>query len=174
MFLDKFCDLILEFADKRNKILNKISEQSEEIADNMIKTAIFGSDQWKDELLTHLSECQRRKLTGRKKYPSKEVFFELLYKEYYEPEEPWQKSKMAFDIVRNIEKYQNSKDLYTSLSKEKLQKTDVDRIRTKIKSTMFLICKVLSEGNIKDIYGYSKEIIDIMDNYIKYWKNHKN
>ena len=102
MFLDKFCDIILEFADKRNKILNKISEQAGEIADNMIKIAIFRSDQWKDELLNHLAECQRRKLIGRKQYPSKEVFFELLYKEYYEPEEPWKESQLAFDIIRNF------------------------------------------------------------------------
>ena len=170
MFLDKFCDIILEFADKRNKILNKISEQAPEIADNMIKIALFASDQWKDELLTNLAECQRRKLIGRKQYPPKDVFFELLYKEYYMPEEPWQESQLAFDIVRNLEKYKDSRDLYTNLNKEKLQKLDVDKIRDKIKSTMFLICKTLSEKPIRDIYGYSKEINNIIDSYIKYWK----
>lgn len=171
MFLDKFCDIILEFADKRNKILNKISEQSEEIADNMIKIAIFKSDQWRDELLTHLAECQRRKLVGRKQYPSKEVFFELLYKEYYIPEEPWYESQLAIDIVRNLKKYEDSRDLYTTLSKEKLQKTDIDNIRAKIKSTMHLICKILSEKQIRDIYGFSKEITNIVDSYVKYWKS---
>jgi Mg2+ and Co2+ transporter CorA len=170
MFLDKFCDIILEFADKRNKILNKISEQASEIADNMIKIAIFSSDQWKDELLNHLAECQRRKLIGRKQYPSKGVFFELLYKEYYIPEEPWYESQLAIDIVRNLKKYENSRDLYSSLTKEKLQKSDIDKIRVKIKSTMFLICKILSEKQIRDIYGFSNEITTVVDNYIKYWK----
>jgi hypothetical protein len=69
--LDRFCDLILEIAEKRNRVLVKISDQAAPIAENLIKIAVFRNDQWKDELIDKIDICQTRKLIGKRTYPTK-------------------------------------------------------------------------------------------------------
>lgn len=170
--LDRFCDLILEIAEKRNRILVKISDQAEPIADNLIKIAVFQNTQWKNELLDKFEICQTRKLIGKKKYPSKEVFFELLYSEYYEPEEPWNKSKLALKMRKWSDHYKGSRDLYSRFWKYKIDKTSVHEVEITIKQFMKEACKLLSTGdfvspNEKSLY--SKEALAAIDRYIKYW-----
>jgi hypothetical protein len=174
--LDKFCDLILELAEKRNRILVKISDQAEPISDNLIKIAVFRNKQWKNELLDKFKICQTRKLLGKRNYPTKEEFFELLYNEYYEPEEPWKKSKLAIKMRDWTDYYKDSRDLHTPYWKNKIDQNDVREVKIAIKQVMKEICELLSKGEFLDFESdnlYSKEALADVDRYITYWTSQK-
>jgi hypothetical protein len=174
--IDRLCDLILEFAEKRNKVLVKISDQAAPIAENLIKIAIFKNDQWKSELIDKIDICQTRKLTGKRTYPTKDEYFKLLYDEYYLPEEPWNKSIVYRLMVKWLNHYKDSRDLYSPFWKNKITKLDVKDLQISIKHFILQISEILSKGDfVSPDNGelYSKEGIKIVDNYIKYWTYQK-
>jgi hypothetical protein len=168
--LDRFCDLILEIAEKRNRVLVKISDQAAPIAENLIKIAVFRNDQWKDELIDKIDICQTRKLIGKRTYPTKKEYFKLLYDEYYPPEEPWNKSILYKLMIKWLNYYKNSRDLYSPFWKNKVTKEDVNNLQMNIKYFITQISEILSKGDFispNDDGLYSKEGIKIIEDYIK-------
>ncbi len=169
--LDKLTDIICEFASQRQKTFDDILSQREQIGDNLVKIALFGTGKdWEEELFEHLSRCQKRKLNSSK-YPTKKEYFNMLYLKEFYPEEPWNKSECYHLIIKNLKKYKNSKDLYPKIPFDHVDfitlkdKAINDEINFKIKEFIEKISKLLSEGEI-----YSNVAKMIIDEYVNYWK----
>ena len=158
-------DIIFEWASNRRIARQNSVAHRDQILRNMIKIAIFGQEStWVHELEMKISEIQMNQLPHKKsKFLTEKEYFQLLYGEMLEPEDPWNECNTLRYIKSILKEYKDSRDLYSPLS-EKITQKDIEIINSKIKSFLEKIAFLLSKGK-----AISKEVDDLINDYVKFW-----
>jgi REP element-mobilizing transposase RayT len=158
--IDYLQDTIFEQAFERKLLRLKISEFDEQIASNLIKIAIFGQEStWKKEAISYFNRISRMKLKQKCNRLSKKQYFEQLFKQPFEPKEPWDES-FIYSLIREIVDEQK----YEDLKHIEINKQNINLVYDKIETLLDNICQKLSENPPP-----LKEIDKLLIDYVRFW-----
>jgi len=163
--LERLDHLLFEL--NQREVKRTILDQIIQLAENLIKIAVFGiKSSWDIEFKVKIEKIQGIKCNTKKRLLNEETYFNLLYSTFFDKGDKWLKSS-TYRTIKNTLNNSSYDKLQTPL-RYQITENDVDLVLSKIKALMEKISKLLSEDEI------TREILNtLLDEYVKFWANER-
>ena len=157
----------LLFELERKEVRRFALEQIMQIAENLVKIAVFGiRSSWGKEFKVKILSIQRTRCNSSSKLLNGEQYFNLIYGSYFIKDEKWNKTPVYSMIVELLdsEKYKN----YHTPLRYQITENDIQLILFKTEQLMKPISELLSKDEVTN-----KILEELLKKYIEFWANER-
>lgn len=157
----------LLFELERKEVRRFALEQIMQIAENLIKIAVFGTrSSWGKEFKVKILSIQRTRCNSSSKLLNGEEYFNLIYASYFIKDEKWNKTPVYSMIVELLDdkKYKN----YHTPLRYQITENDIQLILFKTEQLMKPISELLSKDEVTN-----KILEELLKKYVEFWANER-
>ena len=163
--LDRLDYLLFEL--ERKEVRNFALKQIMQIAENLIKIAVFGTKStWAKEFKVKIFAIQDTRFNSSSKLLNSEEYFDLIYASYFHKEGQWNKIPLYNMIVRLLED-EDYEDYHTPLRYQITEK-DIQLILFKTEKLMKTVSELLTNDKTTN-----KILDELLDEYVKFWADER-